>query len=127
MIDYLFDTNIVIYLTQAQERYVEFARRLDQHVTGISVITYMEVLVGAEDALEHNAIAMLGKFVIVPMDVHIARAAVETLRHRPRKSLKDPFLPDILIAHTALHLGVPLVTNNPGDFTAFAGLELVVP
>lgn len=54
--------------------------------------------------------------MFVSVDQHIARHAGELGRTRATK------LPDLLIAATALELGMPLVTRNVRDFRDIPGL-----
>ena len=129
MIDALFDTNIVIYLSQKDERHLRFFwRTFKGKVAGVSVVTYIEAMIGVEDEKEEmDLLAALSHFQVVPLELEVARQSVMTFRIRAQKSLKNPYFADTLIAHTALALGIPLVTNNPKDFAAFKKLKLIVP
>jgi len=78
----------------------------------ISLITWMEVMVGArpaEDGLIRN---FLLRFQVVPIDREVAEEAV---RIRQDQRLR---LPDSIIWATALSRGQILVTRNTRDFPA---------
>jgi PIN domain nuclease of toxin-antitoxin system len=83
--------------------------------TYVSVISLVEVVYLVErQRLAANAFeTFLAKvrrqnptFIAVPLDSHI----VEALRQVPRSLVPD--MPDRIIAATALHLGLPLVTKD---------------
>jgi tRNA(fMet)-specific endonuclease VapC len=126
--DLLLDTNIVIYLAAQEARYLDFVAGLGARRLGISVVSYMELLVGVRSAREGRGIEeLLSQFEIVPLHEEIAMRSAVALRKTARRSLRNPRLADTIIAQTALAEGVPLVTNNPRDFARFAGLKLITP
>ena len=128
MIDLLLDTNIVIYLLQRQEKYIRFSDSMENKDFGISVISYMEVLVGAsEEDQMLDAYKFLNTVEVVPLDTLLAERCADILRQSDKKSLRNPRFSDTVIGQTALSLGVPLVTNNPKDFAGFRGLKVIVP
>jgi len=104
----VFDTNIVIDALngagQADEEYARYERVL------ISLITWMEVMVGAEGD-ETELRDFLGtQFEIVPLDAVTAENAVQLRRdHHIR-------LPDAIIWGTAKTHNAILVTRNTKDF-----------
>lgn len=105
----LFDTNILIdYLRGVTEA----ADLLDPiHERRISVVTWMEVLVGAEDAAEDAVLRdFLASFRIVDLDMPVAAEAV-AVRRRLRVKL-----PDAIVYASALATGSTLVTRNTKDF-----------
>lgn len=104
------DTNILIdYLNGRKEARAELAR---YERPLISVITWMEVMVGAEDETESSRLrAFLRRFSLVEMDESIREAAVVArTRHRFR-------LPDAIIYATAQAQNTLLVTRNTKDFS----------
>src|SRR5690349_8446384 len=126
--DLLLDTNIVIYLAGQKRRYLDFVAGLGQKRLGISVVTYMELLVGVRSGREEKELGeLLSRFEILPLHEEVARRSAASLRKTARRSLRNPRLADTIIAQTALAEGVPLVTNNPRDFSRFDGLELITP
>lgn len=79
----------------------------------ISIITWMEVLAGAQDRNEEaECHALLDVFQIRGVEMAIARRAVAIRQH---KNLR---LPDAIIWATAQELGCLLVTRNTKDFPA---------
>jgi predicted nucleic acid-binding protein len=103
------DTNILIdYLNGSPEAKHE----LDAfELVHISLISWMEVLVGAAEGEEESEIReFLRRFRVHPLDEGIAERAVEIRR---RDKIR---LPDAIIWATAQHLGLLLVTRNNRDF-----------
>lgn len=128
MVDVLFDTNIFIYLFDGHPTYLHFLRTIAGKTVGMSIITYMEVLIGAHDDSEEKDLRIfLDNFEVVPLSIPIAQEVAGWVRQKKRKGLRHPGASDTIIAQTALFLNVSLVTNNPKDFTAFTGLRTVVP
>ena len=128
MPDTLLDTNIVVYLFKQEKKYIDFVEKLGEKDTGISVLTYMEALIGAHNDREEQMIrAFLDQFEVVPLSVGIARQAATWIRRKKLRGLRHPGTADVMIGQTALFLGIPLITNNPKDFAGFTGLKTVVP
>ena len=105
----LFDTNLLIdYLKgvdQARKEIERFRSRL------ISIVTWMEVLIGARDDAEADVIEMfLRDFRTVDITRAIARDAIEIRKaHRIR-------LPDAIVWATARSESALLITRNSKDF-----------
>ncbi len=128
MFDIILDTNIVIYLSNKEEKYLRFLDQNKDMNFAVSVITFMEILVWAKNDFEHNyLLKLMNNFEILTMTKEIALISCEFLKQRTKKSLKDPKLPDIIIASTALFYNKTLVTNNPKDFKSFKELKLIIP
>lgn len=110
MVKALLDTNILIdYLNAVPQARAELKRYVDK---AISVITWMEVMIGADAALEPDTRAFLSSFDVVGIDEPVAERAVMLRRiHRIR-------LPDAVIWATAQAHGMLLVTRNTKDFPA---------
>lgn len=105
----VFDTNILVdYLNGIESAAKEmslFETRL------ISVITFIEVLVGARDQEEERVIRdFLGGFQVRELN---AKIASETVRVRKQYRLK---VPDAIIYATAKEEGCQLVSRNSRDF-----------
>jgi hypothetical protein len=102
------DTNILIdYLNgvDAARREIALYER-----PMISPITWMEVMVGANEGKEQPLRSFLDRFVQVPIDAAVAEAAVEfRRRHRIR-------LPDAIVWATARTCDALLITRNTKDF-----------
>jgi predicted nucleic acid-binding protein len=108
----LFDTNILIdYLNgiaAAREEIERYERPL------ISPITWMEVMVGAQEDEEPPIRAFLQRFSQVPLDTAVAERAVAIRRIRRMR------LPDAIIWASAQSQDALLVTRNTRDFPADA-------
>jgi predicted nucleic acid-binding protein len=108
MVGALFDTNILIdhlnAIPQARAEISNFENR------AISIITWMEVMVGAGADLVEPTRRFLDGFEVIPLDDEIAKRAV-TLRRAHRIKI-----PDAVIWATAQTAGRLLVTRNTKDF-----------
>ena len=108
MVKALFDTNILIdFFNGTPEAHEELARYDDP---AISIVTWMEVMVGAAPATAAATKAVLSRFRVVPLDDLVAAEAVE-LRRRHRMKL-----PDAIIWASARIEHRLLVTRNEKDF-----------
>lgn len=107
----LFDTNLLIdYLKGVHEARAEIERYRSRL---ISIITWMELLIGAQDDAEADVIEMfLREFRTVDITRLIAR---EAIRIRSRRRIR---LPDAIIWATAQSESALLVTRNAKDFPA---------
>nr|WP_175798371.1 type II toxin-antitoxin system VapC family toxin [Burkholderia anthina] len=108
MVKALFDTNILIdYLGGVEAARTELAR---YDYRAISIVTWMEVLVGATASDDAALRAWLSSFAIIPLDGTVANRAV-TIRkeHRMR-------LPDAIIWASAQVNGLLFVSRNTKDF-----------
>lgn len=108
MVGALFDTNILIdhlnAVPQAREEIERFENR------AISIITWMEVMVGADIDLVEPTRRFLEGFDVIALDDEIANRAVALRRaHRIK-------LPDAVIWATAQMSEWLLVTRNTKDF-----------
>jgi predicted nucleic acid-binding protein len=128
-VDILLDTNIVIYIAANDERCANFFdTSIQDRSVGLSVITYLEALSGVRHSAEERIIRdFLSTVTVIPLSLDIASASIPLFRSREKRGLRSPKFADILIASTAMVLGIPLLTNNPKDFRQFKGLEILVP
>ena len=108
MVDALFDTNILIdYLNAIPEAREELERFENR---AISIITWMEVMVGANADLVEPTRLFLEGFNVIALNDEIAHRAVALRRaHRIK-------LPDAVIWGTAQTARRLLVTRNVRDF-----------
>lgn len=105
----VFDTNVLIDYLAGVGAARDELRRYES--PAVSIVTWMEVLVGARDEAEHASLEQfLKRFEVVPLDEAIARRAV-ALRQAERLRL-----PDAIIWATAVERGQLLVTRNTRDF-----------
>lgn len=110
MVKALFDTSVLIdYLNGVESARVELARFDDK---GISVISWIEVMVGTTPATQAGTRAFLAAFALLPINELVAEHAVAL---RQDKRIK---LPDAIIWATARTSDRLLVTRNTKDFAA---------
>ncbi len=105
----VFDTNILVdYLNGIPAA----SRELDQYEEiAVSMVTWMEVLAGADDAEEEAVIReFLSRFKTQPLEKAVAERAIKIRRQHRLK------LPDAIIWATAKELGRILVTRNTKAF-----------
>lgn len=104
----LFDTNILIdYLNGVVDSKLEIDRHSDR---AISVITWMEVMVGTNRLTVDATRGFLNEFRLVPIDEAVAECAVE-LRQAHRIKL-----PDAIVWASARVNDRLFVTRNIKDF-----------
>ncbi len=105
------DTNILIdYLHGIEKARQEIACYPD---CSISLITWMEIMVGATDKKEESMLrGFLSRFTLIPVSADIAETAV-TLRRQHRIRI-----PDAIIWASAHSSNTLLVTRNTRDFPA---------
>ena len=109
MVKALFDTNILIdFLNGIPDARGELSHYTDR---SISIVTWMEVMVGADPAVSEETARFLASFRVVPVDPDIAARAVQLRRSHRIK------LPDAIIWATAQAGGMLLVTRNAKDFS----------
>lgn len=109
MVGALFDTNILIDHLNAVPQAREEIERFDKRA--ISIVTWMEVMVGADANLIEPTKLFLAGFDVIALDDGIADRAVALRRDHRIK------LPDAVIWATAQTAGSLLVTRNIKDFT----------
>jgi predicted nucleic acid-binding protein len=110
MVKALFDTNVLIdYLNTVGAARAEIDRYSDK---SISVMSWIEVMVGAAPNHEAGTRTFLARFEIVQLDESIAEDAV-ALRRKYRMKL-----PDAVIWATARTRNLMLITRNTKDFPA---------
>ena len=110
MVKVLFDTNILVdYLNAVPQARTELKRYTAK---AVSIITWMEVMVGANADVEGATRTFLGSFDVIAVDGEIAERAVNLRRKHHIK------LPDAIIWATAQAHAMLLVTRNTKDFSA---------
>ena len=111
MVKALFDTNILIdYLNGIPAAKTELDRYTGKDDKAISVITWMEVMVGTMPETEQVTRSFLASFQSLPIDTQVASRSVEI-----RKTHKIK-LPDAIVWATAQVNDRILVTRNTKDF-----------
>ena len=93
----------------------------------VSAVTVYELYFGAPEGERHEEVrGFLAGCRAIALSSEAARlAAVEGARLQGAGQRLD--VPDLLIAGTALELGLPLVTRNTRHFGRIAGLTLLDP
>ncbi len=106
----VFDTNILIDHLSGIERATETLEHFDSHF--ISLMTWVEVMVGAEDDQEAERLRnFLHDFDCIETDKDVREHAFKI--KRANKKLR---MPDVLIWAAARSRGAILVTRNTRDF-----------
>lgn len=120
----LFDTNILIEIYKDNAKIIEAAKQIGQENIAVSDVTCAELLYGARNKKELQAIRKdLNKLTVLPIQSSISSLAVElvekfALSHRLS-------LPDALIASTAIIYNVKLYTLNIKDFRFLKDVNLI--
>jgi predicted nucleic acid-binding protein len=121
----VFDTNILIYhlndcLENSVEKLLEKAFESNSYV---SVVTRIELLGWAKHTDEslNSAQELLNILNEQPLSEEVVTLCIQL---RQTTSLK---MPDAIIAATALHLKLPLITRNIKDFQKVPHLQLFNP
>ena len=120
-IDYLLDTNIIIYLAQGKLNTSDFAR--NESNLCISSITYIEAL-GYPFPSQDKENAMIGLCSMLKRLFLTEEVEKQTIQIRKIKKIK---LPDAIIAATAMVYNLTLVTHNMDDFKSIQGLKIINP
>ena len=108
MVKALFDTNILIdHLNGIAAAHVEMDRYADG---AISIVSWIEVMVGASDLASAQTRSFLNSFTVVGLDDAIAERAVALRKTRRLR------LPDAIIWASAMEQARLLVTRNSRDF-----------
>lgn len=115
----VFDTNILIDYLKGIEQASEELSRYKSKL--ISVISYIEVLVGAENKAEEDVIrAFLSTFQLCGLTAEVAEASIQIRKEHRMK------VPDAVVYATAQVEGCLLVSRNTNDFRK-EWLDLRVP
>ena len=109
----LLDTNILIDVLRGEAPALAWLEQQQRPL--ISVISWIEVLVGCREGENDPVEAWLGTFPRLPIDDAIA---LETVRLRQRHGLK---IPDAIILATARCSDLSLATRNSRDFPLALG------
>lgn len=119
------DSNILIYYLNAAltAQGKALVKRAQSEGAYVSVITRIEILGWPHRSPEalRRAERLLSQFNEQALTNPIVKRCI-TLRQQHR--IKTP---DVIIAATALHLNLPLVTRNVDDFKVVQGLQLINP
>ncbi len=112
----LVDTDIAIDILRRREYAKKLLERwAEDGLLAISALTHLEIYQGMKSGEETATDAFLDGLVSIDVDISIARMAGKMLGNLRSKG-KTIGIADAIIAATALHLDVPLVTNNIGHY-----------
>jgi len=104
------DTNIIIDFLRGMDKAKEELHRYEE--PHISLITWMEVVVGAKNRRQEDIIkSFLKRFMTHSVSPNVAEKAVKIRREMKLR------LPDAIILATSRDLGYVLVTRNSKDFS----------
>lgn len=104
----LLDTNVLIDVLKGETTARDWLE--EQQQPAVSVITWIEVLVGCRTAESQTVEAWLDSFERLSLDRDVARESVQARR---RHGLK---VPDAIVLATARCHGLTLATRNSQDF-----------
>ena len=121
----LLDTDILIDAGREIQEAVKLLERIEGETKlTISVITQMELIVGCQSKHEYRSLErFLSRFEAISLNEQISILAVDLLRkYRLSHGL---LIADALIAATAIHLKIPLVSKNQKDYRFISKLNLL--
>jgi len=122
---YLVDTNIMVDVTRGSAKAADYLDSLAD-AWSISMITYLELLVGARTQRETADLDLvLSGYQAIPPNEDITRRAYYLIKTYARSHGLDTL--DALIAATALEEGLTLATKNRKHFQMIAEVKLEVP
>ena len=119
------DTDILIDAGRSVTEAISCLKRIEQSgYLAASVITQMELLVGCRNKTEVKELErFLSRFKLLNLSEEISNNAVDLLKqYRLSHGL---FIPDALIAATALEHNAAFTTKNQRDFRFIKGLKLL--
>lgn len=121
---YVFDSNILIYQLSAtlSAQGEELLRTGLLHGGAYSMISRIEIM-GYPQSPEEltKADQLLRGLREIPLNDSVAALAINIRQHRKVK------IPDAIVAATAIHLVLPLVSRNIRDFSNIEGLSVINP
>ena len=122
---YLIDTDVLIDVSKGEEAAMNYLDRLPEDWS-ISVITAMEVVVGARDKRELGKIEeFLTAIPVVPLSAGVGTIAYDLLKAYAKSPGLRIF--DAIIAAAAIEDGKTLVTRNRKHFHMIPKLTLDIP
>ena len=126
---YLLDTDTIIYFLKNDPVVVDNFRLNEDAPKALSVITYGELLYGAENSARRNEnLARIHRIAELFPVIDVTRAVMETLsslKFSLKKSGRTVGDFDLIIASTAITIGYSVVTNNQRHFGKIPGLDTI--
>jgi len=122
---YLIDTDVLIDVSRNNEAAIVFLDQLGDSWS-ISIITALELIVGARNKKEVNQIDQLvAAYSAIPLSAEIGDSSYGLLRQFAKSHGLRVF--DSLIAATAIDEDLTLVTKNKKQFQMISTLKLEIP
>ena len=125
---YLIDTDIIIYSLKGVPEVVNSFRKYANEPKAISVITYGELVYGAEKSqFRINNLAKVHRVRELFPVAEVTPAIMDTFGELKADLSKDGKIIDdfdLIIAATALSMGYSVVTNNEKQFSRIPNLTL---
>ncbi len=124
MARFLLDTDVMIDVSRGNGAAASFVDSLSEAV--ISIITAQELIVGARDKRDLEAIdSFISAYSVEHIDAPIGVLAYDLLKRYAKSDGLRTF--DSLIAATALERGLVLASRNRKHFAMIEGLQIVAP
>ena len=122
---YLVDTDVLIDVSRKNEGAIDFLDQLEDSWS-ISIITALELIVGARDKKEVTQIDQLfAVYSVIPLTTEIGNSSYDLLRQFAKSHGLRVF--DSLIAATAIEENLTLLSKNKKHFQMISNLKLKVP
>lgn len=121
----IIDSDIVIDALRGVSEALDYIRQLEaQRSVAISAVTEMEVIIGCRSKIElQTTVKFLTRFLTLAIVEDISNLAIDLLKQYNLSH--NLFMPDALIAATALFYNAPLSSKNQRDFRFIANLNLL--
>jgi len=120
----LIDTDVMIDLSRENAEAAGYVDALSE--PAISIVTAQELIVGARDKRDLNAIdSLVSTYRVIHIDAAIGQLAYELLKRYARSDGLRTF--DSLIAATAIGQNCTLVSRNRKHFAMIESLRLEAP
>ena len=119
----LCDTNIFIEIYRGNETIIEIIKEIGQQNVAISDVSCAELLYGARNKKELQAIRNdIDSLIVLPIDSNISKFAVDLVE---KYSISHKLsLPDAIIGATAILYDISLYTLNTKDFKFLQKIKL---
>ncbi len=122
---YLVDTDVLIDVSRNNEAAIDFLDQLEDSWS-ISIITALELIVGARDKKEVTQIdQLIAAYSMIPLTTEIGNSSYGLLRQFAKSHGLRVF--DSLIAATAIEENLTLLSRNKKHFQMISNLNLEIP
>ena len=115
---YLVDSDVLIWVLRNRQDTISVLNQLVEETgepVACSAVSVLEIWAGTRPAEFSKTGLFLDALEAVPVDRTIARSAADLLRKHKRHNSPRDWV-DAVIAATALHHGIPLLTYNRKDY-----------